>query len=196
MNSPSSVQRFYKEVELAAKLVHPNIVTAFDAGESHGLHYLVMEYVEGQDLSSIVAKNGPLTVEQAMNCIRQAADGLQYAHEQGIVHRDIKPANMLVGTNGKVKLLDMGLARTTAALDSLDAAANEGLTQEGQVMGTVDYMAPEQARDTRQADHRADVYSLGCALYRVLTGQIPYPADTMVKKILAHVQQPAANSIA
>jgi len=190
MNSPSSVQRFYKEVELAAKLVHPNIVTAFDAGESHGLHYMVMEYVEGQDLSSIIAKSGPLTVEQAMNCIRQAADGLQYAHDQGIIHRDIKPANMLVDKKGKVKLLDMGLARTIATLDSLDAAANEGLTQEGQVMGTVDYMAPEQARDTRQADHRADVYSLGCALYRVLTGKIPYPADTMVKKILAHVQQP------
>lgn len=188
--TPQAVQRFYQEVEMAAKLNHPNIVQAYDAAEASGLHFLVMEFVDGRDLSAIVGKQGPLSIEQAMNCVRQAAEGLAYAHAQHVIHRDIKPSNLLIDRQGNVKILDMGLARTVDAVGKLDAQSSEGLTQAGQVMGTVDYMAPEQARDARTADHRADIYSLGCTLYRLLTGQVPFQGDTMVKKLMAHASEP------
>ncbi|MBS0208381.1 MAG: protein kinase [Planctomycetes bacterium] len=190
MHDPQNVKRFYQEVETAGQLVHPNIVTAFDAGETNGLHYLVMEYVEGKDLSSLLAKQGPLPIEKAMNCVMQAARGLEYAHGMLVVHRDIKPSNLLVDTKGTVKVLDMGLARLTDASEKAETAAREGLTLDGQVMGTIDYMAPEQARDARRADSRADIYSLGCTLYRLLTGRPVYEADTLVKKLWAHREDP------
>lgn len=188
---PQAVRRFYQEVEMAAKLTHPNIVASYDAAEAHGMHYLVMEFVDGSDLSSFLSKNGPLPLRTAIDCIRQAAEGLAYAHAQNVVHRDIKPGNLLLDKSGAVKILDMGLARTIDALEQQDKNSKAELTQAGQVMGTVDYMAPEQARDARAADHRADIYSLGCTLYRLLTGYPPFPADTMVKKIMAHASQPA-----
>jgi len=189
VKSAEAVKRFYREVEAAAKLTHPNIVTAYDASESDGIHYLVMEYVEGKDLASVVKERGPLEVKQALDCTLQAAKGLEYAHGEGIIHRDIKPGNLLLDKKGTVKILDMGLARVALAVGSDDPGA-ERLTQSGQVMGTCDYMAPEQAEDTRKADQRSDIYSLGCTLYRLLTGKVPYGGDSLVQILLAHQNAP------
>jgi serine/threonine protein kinase len=179
MKAPEAVERFHREVKAAAKLSHPNIVTAHDAGEHQGMHYLVTEYVAGKDLAAIVKEHGPLDVQAAVECTLQAARGLQYAHEQGIIHRDIKPGNLLLDKKGTVKILDMGLARLEASA-SRDDSGGERLTRSGQVMGTCEYMAPEQAFDTHMADARSDIYSLGCTLYRLLIGQPPYQGETLV----------------
>jgi len=187
LKDEEAVRRFYREVEVAARLMHPNIVTALDAREHHGTHYLVMEYVEGKDLGRIVQEHGPLPVEQAVDWILQAARGLEYAHSKGVVHRDIKPSNLLVDKTGTVKILDMGLARLRREeAGDTGVASTSRLTQAGQMMGTIDYMSPEQAEDTRKADHRTDVYSLGCSLYRLLTGKPLYSGDTMMKRLLSH----------
>jgi WD40 repeat protein/serine/threonine protein kinase len=188
VRSADAVRRFYREVEAAARLSHPNIVAAYDANERAGVHYLVMEYVEGRDLAAIVKDHGPMPVRHAVDCILQAARGLQYAHEQGIVHRDIKPANLLLDKKGVVKILDMGLARMDQAAQ--DEAGGERLTESGQVMGTGEYMAPEQALDTHRADARSDVYSLGCSLYRLLVGKPPYQGGTFTQLFLAHRESP------
>ena len=179
-------RRFQREVEAAARLTHPNIVGAFDAGESNGSPFLVMEYVPGSDLSSIVKKSGPLPVGQAIDCIIQAARGLEFAHSQGVIHRDIKPANLLLDTKGVVKILDMGLAR----IDSADVATQADLTGTGAVMGTIDYMAPEQALSTKTADARSDLYSLGISLWLFLTGRPVYEGDSLMARLLAHREQP------
>ncbi|NLY02917.1 MAG: SUMF1/EgtB/PvdO family nonheme iron enzyme [Rhodopirellula sp.] len=191
VDSPEALKRFQREVKAAARLEHPNIVTAYDAGESKGTHYLVMQYVRGTDLSHIIKQKGLFTVEQAVDCTIQAARGLEYAHSQGVIHRDIKPGNLLLDEKGTVKILDMGLARIERQLGADGGGADdEKLTSTGMAMGTCDYMAPEQAEDTHAADHRADIYSLGCTLYRLLTGKPPYKGDTHVKVILGHIRDP------
>jgi serine/threonine protein kinase len=187
--SPEAVKRFQREVKAAARLSHPNIVTAYDADECSGLHFLVMEYVDGSDLSSQVREHGPMQVGAAVDCVVQAARGLEYAHRRGIVHRDIKPANLLRDAGGTVKVLDMGLARVKEA-SGPGGKAEGSLTQNGQVMGTLDYMAPEQAADVKLADARADIYSLGCTLYYLLSGRPPFGGETLTQKILAHREEP------
>ncbi len=185
VKTPDSLKRFHREVEAAAKLRHPNVVATDDADEAKGTHFLVMEYVEGSDLSVLVKKQGPLSVEKAVSCIVQAAKGLEFAHQQGVIHRDIKPANLLVDAKGTVKILDMGLARIEG-----ETGAQAELTSTGAVMGTVDYMAPEQALSTKTADARSDIYSLGISLWYLLTGKCAYDGDTLMAKLLAHRDAP------
>ncbi len=183
---PELLQRFDREVRAAARLTHPNIVAALDAREEGGLHYLITEFVAGCDLEETVRRGGPMSVGAAVECLVQAARGVDYAHRQGVVHRDIKPANLLRDAEGLVKVLDMGLAR----LDESDEVSTANLTKSGIVMGTAAYMAPEQARNTRRADARSDIYSLGCTLYFLLIGRPMFVGESAVDTILSHASEP------
>jgi serine/threonine protein kinase len=175
---PRVVERFRQEVKAAAKLSHPNIVAAYDADQAGELHFLVMEFVDGMSLAQLVNKRGPLEVAYACHFVRQAAKGLHHAFEAGMVHRDLKPHNLMLTRKGQVKILDFGLARlaveTRADLKLPATAEGAGLTQAGDIMGTPDYMAPEQLLDPTTADTRADIFSLGCSLYFLLTGLSPF----------------------
>ncbi|MBI3863275.1 MAG: SUMF1/EgtB/PvdO family nonheme iron enzyme [Planctomycetia bacterium] len=188
LRDSQGVSRFQREMKAVGKLQHPNIVSAHDAGEADGTHFLVMEYVEGLDLGALVSRLGPLPVPDACELIRQAALGLEHVHEHGLVHRDIKPSNLMLTTGGQVKILDLGLA----LLHDPQQPAGAELTATSQLMGTADYVSPEQAENTHGVDIRADLYSLGCTLYKLLTGTAPFSGkefDTPLKKIMAHVQR-------
>jgi eukaryotic-like serine/threonine-protein kinase len=189
-------QLFRREVRAAARLLHPNIVTAFDAGQEGARAYLVMEFVEGPNLDQLVRARGPLPVGLACDYVRQIAQGLQYAHLRGMVHRDIKPANILVQPDehltdgpGTAKLTDFGLARLQESSGKSDAELGTVLTKPNTVMGTPDYIAPEQARSLHKADIRSDLYSLGCTFYYLLTGQVPFPGGHSLEKLVRHASE-------
>ena len=187
--NPELIKRFQREMSVAANIEHPNLVGAYEAGAQDGVHYLVMEAVEGIDLADIVRQRGPLPVEQAVNYIVQAARGLEHLHGKHIVHRNIKPSNLLLDRSGLVKVSNLVLARIDDA-GQHEGGDGEDLTLPGQMMGTADYLPPEQAKDAHAADHRSDIYSLGCTFYCLLTGQPPYPEKSLMKKVLAHRDQP------
>ncbi|MGF1581549.1 MAG: serine/threonine protein kinase [Gemmataceae bacterium] len=190
--SADTVTRFQREVRLLANLQHPHIVQAYDAGSIGTIWFLAMELLEGEDLAKVVQKKGPLPIGVACSFIRQAALGLHYAHERGLVHRDIKPSNLFLTVShsnssavGVIKILDLGLARSWATSDQSHSG---DLTAANAMMGTPDYLAPEQAVDPRLADARSDLYSLGCTFYFLLTAQAPFPEGTLAQKILYHQQ--------
>ena len=182
----SYLARFHREAQAAAALDHRNIVRAYDVDNEGSIHYLVMEYVEGLDLQQMVRKDGPLDFLAAAEYIRQAADGLAHAHEAGLIHRDVKPANLLVDQKNVVKVLDLGLARFTTD----EGRASLTVTYDENVLGTADYLAPEQALDSHGVDARADIYSLGCSFYYLLTGHPPFPEGTLPQRLMMHQKEP------
>jgi serine/threonine protein kinase len=203
IDQPAMIDRFRREIRAAARLFHPNIVVAHDAEQAGATHFLVMELVEGVSLEQHLAERDAPSVSESCEFIRQAALGLAHAHERGMVHHDIKPHNLMITPQGQVKILDFGLARFALepasgqlSYASADLAGESATscwrgrkTEEmaaGYPMGTVDYLAPEEADDPRKADIRADIYSLGCTLYRCLTGRAPFAGETLVGKLKAH----------
>jgi len=192
--TPKAQQLFQREVRAAARLVHPNIVTAYDANQIGDRCYLVMEHVDGPNLEELTRQRGPLPIGQACDFIRQAASGLQYAHELGMVHRDIKPANLLAqrpssnvpGAACTVKILDFGLARLQTWGPNGEPANDSIMAAENTVLGTPDYLSPEQARNLHNVDIRADLYSLGCTFFYLLTGRVPFPGGTTLEKLVRH----------
>jgi serine/threonine protein kinase len=185
--NPSALGRFYREARASGVLDHPNLIKAHDIDQESGLHFLVMDYVDGANLQDIVAKTGPMDIVRAAHYIRQAALGLQHAHQAGLIHRDVKPANILLERSGNVRVLDLGLARFFN--DNTDLLTLE--YDERNVLGTADYVAPEQALNSHEVDGRADVYSLGASFYFLLTGQPPFAGGKVAQKLIWHqVRQP------
>lgn len=184
MATDEFIIRFRREIQAAARLNHPNVIAAYDADECELGDFLVMEYVEGTDFKEIIDQSGPLRPDEALETLRQAAIGLGYAHRNGIVHRDIKPANLMRDVTGVVKVADLGLARVSDPAG--DVAQGAALTQTGSVAGTIDYMSPEQALDSASVDLRADVYSLGCTLFFLLTGGPVFNEPSLMARMLAH----------
>ena len=187
--SQGNVERFYREAQAVAALDHKNIARVFDVDQARGAPFMVMEYLDGADLNRYVADHGPLEANRAADYVRQAAEGLQHAHEAGLVHRDIKPSNLILDRLGVVRVLDLGLARFL-----VDSRRNQGVTERFDskvILGTADFMAPEQAVDSSRVDIRADIYSLGCTLYFLLTGKMVFESDVFAQKMMAHqMQQP------
>ncbi len=186
LDDEDSIARFQREIRAIGRLDHPHIVRAYDARRIGATHFLVMEFVDGPDWEHLVGRHGPLRVADACELVRQAALGLQHAHEHGLVHRDIKPSNLMLTSHGQVKILDLGLARI------LGSTTSQALTISGQMMGTPDYLAPEQANDSHAVDIRADLYSLGCTLYKLLAGRAPFEDPThatLSAKLRAHERE-------
>lgn len=196
INHPRAVAQFRQEVKAAALLAHPNIVAAYDAEQAGQAHFLVMEFVEGISLDRLVDKRGPLAVAHACNYVCQAAQGLQHAFEKGMVHRDVKPHNLMLTRKGQIKILDFGLAQlatpsTEAGADASHAIKGVVVDQNhpevaARMMGTPDYMAPEQSSDCGKADIRADIYGLGCTLYFLLSGQPPFAQGSILSRLLSN----------
>jgi len=181
VNDSSYLARFIREAQATAALNHPNIVRAYDVDNDGDTYYLVMEFIEGRDLQTVVKQDGPLPLDVACNYIAQAAEGLHYAHTNNLIHRDVKPANLLVDSKGVVKILDLGLA-----LFSDDEKASLTVAHNENVLGTADYLSPEQAVNSHKIDLRADIYSLGCTLYYFLTGRPPFSDGTLAQRIAKH----------
>src|SRR5438132_10283190 len=175
-----SVRRFHQEARAAARLDHESIARVFFCGEDQGLHFIAFEFVEGENLRTVLERRGRIPAPEAIPIMLQIATGLAHAAGRGVVHRDIKPSNIILSPNGRAKLVDMGLART------LERKDDKGLTQSGVTLGTFDYISPEQALEPRDADVRSDIYSLGCTFYHMLTGRPPVPEGTAAKKLHHH----------
>jgi serine/threonine protein kinase len=187
LGNPKGVKRYLQEVQAATALVHPHIVRTLDSGVADGCHFLVMEFLPGRDLNAIMFDQSPLPVSWSCEVIRQAALGLQYAHEQGLVHRDIKPHNILVTPEPDfltphARILDFGLAHIAAESNSL-----RDVTQTGAVMGTADYISPEQAMSAKHADIRSDIFGLGCTLFQLITGELPFQGNNVMEKLMARI---------
>ncbi len=180
-----TLRRFRLEAQAAAKLDHPNIARVYYVGEAEQWNYIVFEFIDGVNIRDLVEMEGPLSIDDAVFYTRQVAEALQHAHEREVVHRDVKPSNILVTATGAAKVVDMGLARNT----SLDKSTADA-TASGVTLGTFDYISPEQARNPRDADVRSDLYSLGCTLFFMLTGNAPFPDGTALQKLLSHGSQP------
>ena len=181
MNNPRAIARFQREARFGAQLQHENLVRIYDLGEIHGRYFLVMEFIEGKTIGSIIEAQGSILPPAAATLSRQIAMGLEHVHCKGLVHRDVNPSNVLVTRDGIAKLADLGLA--------IDLADEDRVTSEGATVGTLDYVAPEQARYSHLADARSDIYSLGCSLYHMLTGSVPFPSPSLLEKLLAHQAQ-------
>jgi eukaryotic-like serine/threonine-protein kinase len=178
------VRRFESEARAAAQLKHENIVTVYDAGQIDGNLFIALEFVDGTDIHELVARRGPIPLKRSIGFIKQIARALEHLNNQGFVHRDIKPSNLLLTKEGIVKLTDLGLAR------AVDESMQSNITREGTTVGTVDYMSPEQARNSQAADIRSDIYSLGCTWYQMLTGDPPFPDGSVTNKLYAHISKP------
>jgi serine/threonine-protein kinase len=186
--SDEHTRRFLREVDVATQLDHPNIVRAHHAGQADGHPYLVMEFVDGCDLHRYVDRRGPLSIDEGLSYVIQAARGLEYAHGQGVIHRDVKPSNLLLNSNGVIKIADMGLARFmdhAAGSTGLGSQQAEQVTETDAVLGSISFMAPEQALDYQRTDHRADIFSLGCAMYYLLSGNSSLPGATRGERLKA-----------
>ncbi len=188
-DAEKAVSRFLAEARAAAKLNHPNLLRVHDCDAIDGRRFMVMDLIDGVNLGELVERNGPLSYRSAIDLLRQAASGLEFAHENGVIHRDVKPHNFMVAKNGQLKVADLGLA--LFQIDSPDRHTGDGGTST--VLGTVDYVAPEQAWDSRKVDRRADMYSLGCTLYFMLAGRPPFGTGTLAQRLAKHqTAQPAS----